>query len=154
MHEVDHRFTVSGYVRDKEGRPLGNARVYVKDLRDSKIDAVTGYADSSGHYKAVIHLHNENAGDPIQVTALEDKLGFQEAKKVQAEFDPKDLTSERQVKVDFGLVPEGAQQPEEQNYRWWYILGGALVSGAIGLAIFRSRRRHAKVGPKRRGKKR
>ena len=102
MHETDHRFTVSGYVYDKQGKPVGDARIHVRDLRDQKIEPVTTYTDGSGYYKAVLHLHNDNAGDPVQVTAIEEKLGLQEAKTVRAEFSPKDLTTERRATSAIG----------------------------------------------------
>ena len=150
MHETDHRFTVSGYVYDKQGKPVGDARVHVRDLRDSKIEPVTIYTDGNGYYKAVLHLHNDNAGDPVQVTAIEEKLGLQEAKTVRAEFSPKDLTTERRATLHIGAVPEGLV-PEVPMY-WQYGVGGAMAVGVIG-AILWWRRRKTKTRAKRRGKK-
>ena len=150
MHETDHRFTVSGYVYDKQGKPVGDARVHVRDLRDSKIEPVTTYTDGNGYYKAVLHLHNSNAGDPVQVTAIEEKLGLQEAKTVRAEFSPNDLKTERQATVHIGAVPEGLV-PEVPMY-WQYGVGGTMAVGVIG-AILWWRRRKTKTRAKRRGKK-
>ena len=150
MHETDHRFTVSGYVYDKQGKPIGDARVHVRDLRDSQIEPVTTYTDGNGYYKAVLHLHNDNAGDPVQVTAIEEKLGLQEAKTVRAEFSPKDLTTERRATLHIGAVPEGLV-PEVPMY-WQYGVGGAMAVGVIG-AILWWRRRKTKTRAKRRGKK-
>jgi len=151
MHETDHRFTVSGYVYDKQGKPVGDARVHVRDLRDQKIEPVTTYTDGSGYYKAVLHLHNDNAGDPVQVTAIEEKLGLQEAKTVRAEFSPNDLKTERQATLHIGAVPEGLA-PEVPMY-WQYVVGGTMVGAMIG-AIICWRRREVKTRAKRRGKKR
>ena len=150
MHETDHRFTVSGYVYDKQGKPVGDARVHVRDLRDSKIEPVITYTDGNGYYKAVLHLHNGNAGDPVQVTAIEEKLGLQEAKTVHAEFTPNDLKTERQVTVHIGAVPEGLA-PEAPIY-WQYVVGSTMAVGVIG-AILWWRRRKPKTRAKRRGKK-
>jgi hypothetical protein len=150
MHETDHRFTVSGYVYDKQGKPVGDARVHVRDLRDQKIEPVTTYTDGSGYYKAVLHLHNDNAGDPVQVTAIEEKLGLQEAKTVRAEFSPNDLKTERQATLHIGAVPEGLA-PGVPMY-WQYVIGGTMAGAMIG-AIFWWRRRKTKNRPKRRGKK-
>jgi hypothetical protein len=160
-HELDHRFTVAGYVRDKEGRPVGDIRVHVRDLRDQQVEAVTTYTDGSGYYKAILHLHNDNAGDPIQVTVKDEKAGLDETKKIRAEFDPSDRKTERQARVDIGPVPEQTEDgwlkkatgAEGPNY-WVYGVGGLLVSGAIGAAIAWSRRRQVKTHPRRRGKKR
>jgi hypothetical protein len=150
MHETDHRFTVSGYVYDKQGKPVGDARVHVRDLRDQKIEPVTTYTDGSGYYKAVLHLHNDNAGDPVQVTAIEEKLGLQEAKTVRAEFSPNDLKTERQATLHIGAVPEGLV-PEVPMY-WQYVIGGTMAGAMIG-AILWWRRRKTKTRAKRRGKK-
>lgn len=149
LHEPDHRFTVSGYVRNKEGKPIENARVHVRDLRDKKIEGVTTYTSGTGYYKAVLHLHNDNAGDTIQVTAVEEKVGLDEVTTVPAEFNPSDLKSDRQVTVNIGPVPERVAGAEY----WQYLAGGALIAGAIG-AIVWSRYRKAKAKAKRRGKKR
>ena len=160
-HETDHRFSVSGYVRDKEGKPVGDARVQVRDLRDQKVESVTTYTDNSGYYKVVLHLHNDNAGDAIQITVREEKARIDETTKIRAEFDPEDRRTERQRRVDVGPVPVAAEQgwlwsvagTEGPSY-WVYAIAGLLVSGAIGVAIAWSRRRQVKVAPKRRAKKR
>ncbi len=150
MHETDHRFSVSGYVYDKQGKPVGDARVHVRDLSDQTVEAVTTYTDGSGYYKAVIHLHNGNAGDPVQVTAIEEKLGLEEAKTVRAEFSPNDLKTERQATLHIGAVPEGLA-PEVPMY-WQYVIGGMMAGALIG-AILWWRRRKTKTRAKRRGKK-
>jgi hypothetical protein len=150
MHETDHRFTVSGYVYDKQGKPVGDARVHVRDLRDQKIEPVTTYTDGSGYYKAVLHLHNDNAGDPVQVTAIEEKLGLQEAKTVRAEFSPNDLKTERQATLHIGAVPEGLV-PKVPMY-WQYVIGGTMAGAMIGVILW-WRRRKTKTRAKRRGKK-
>jgi hypothetical protein len=150
MHETDHRFTVSGYVYDKQGKPVGDARVHVRDLRDQKIEPVTTYTDGSGYYKVVLHLHNDNAGDPVQVTAIEEKLGLQEAKTVRAEFSPNDLKTERQATLHIGAVPEGLAPGVPMH--WQYVIGGTMAGAMIG-AILWWRRRKTKNRAKRRGKK-
>ena len=163
-HETDHRFTVSGYVRDKEGRTVGDARVLVRDLRDQKIEPVSSYTDGGGYYKVILHLHNDNAGDPIQVTVKDEKSGLDETTKFRAEFDPKNRHAERQARVDIGPAP--AKAPDggffgvigtENSPYWLYGVGGLLVSGAIGVAVAWFRRQKAKQSKllqKRRGRKR
>ena len=160
-HEMDHRFTISGYVRDKDGKPVGDVKVLARDLRDQKIDPVTSYADGSGFYKLVLHLHNQNAGDPIQVSVKDERSGLDEVKKVRAEFDPADRHSERQVKVDFGPETDkpgggsgGVVGTEDASKLWLYGVGGVLVAAAIGVAVLRARHRQTAVSAKRRGKKR
>jgi hypothetical protein len=151
MHETDHRFTVSGYVYDKQGKPVNDARVHVRDLRDQKVEGVTTYTNGSGFYKAVIHLHNDNAGDPIQVTAIEEKLGLEEAKTVRAAFTASDVTTERQATVDIGPVPEGRAR-EADNLPRYIIVGTVLVIAIAAIVWWRQRKLRNRT--RRRGKKR
>jgi hypothetical protein len=160
-HEMDHRFTISGHVRDKDGKSIGDVKVHARDLRDRTIDPVTSYADGSGFYKLILHLHNQNAGDPIQISAKDERSGLDEVKKIRAEFDPADRHVERQAKVDFGPESEksaggsgGVVGTEDVSKLWLYGVGGVLVAAAIGVAVVRARHRQAAVPAKRRGKKR
>jgi len=160
-HEMDHRFTISGHVRDKDGKPVRDVKVQARDLRDQKIDPVTSYADGSGFYKLILHLHNSNAGDPIQISVKDERSGLDEVKKIRAEFDPANKHTERQVKVEFGPETEtsgggsgGIVGTEDASKLWLYGTGGVLVAAAIGVAIVRARHRQAAAPPKRRGKKR
>jgi hypothetical protein len=160
-HENDHRFTVSGYVRDKAGRPVKDARVLARDLGDQSVDPVTTYADNEGYYQVVLHLHDKNAGDAVLISAKDERAGFDEIKKIRAEFDPKDRHTERQAKVSFGPEPEktsagglgGSVGTEDAPQYWVYGVGGVLVLAAIA-AVAWSRQQQAKAAPKRRGKKR
>ena len=160
-HETDHRFTISGSVRDKDGRPVKDVRVQVRDLRDQSVDPVNTYADGSGFYKVVIHLHNTNAGDPIQVSIKDERSGVDEVKKIRAEFNPNDRRTEREARVNFGPEPErspssgagGLVGTAEPSSYWLYGLGGILALAAVGAGIAWARRQQAKAIPKRRGKK-
>jgi hypothetical protein len=151
MHETDHRFTVSGYVYDNQGTPVKDARVHVRDLRDQKVEGVTTYTDGSGYYKGVLHLHNDNAGDPVQVTAIEEKLGFEESKTVRAAYSAADLTTERQATVDIGPVPEGRARGTDDF--WRYLVVGTVIIAAIAALVWR-RQRKLRNQARRRGKKR
>lgn len=138
MHEVDHRFTVEGHVCGTDGRPVMDHQVVVKDTRASV--GVTAFTDSRGYYKATLHLHNDNLGDPILVTARD------EEKNTKAQFDPKDLRSERKVSVDFGTGCEIEEEP-----RWAYYGAGlvvAAVAAVAGAKLIRGQRRRSQ----RRGK--
>lgn len=161
-HEMDHRFTISGHVRDKDGKPVRDVKVQARDLRDQKIDPVTSYTDGSGFYKLLLHLHNSNAGDPIQISVKDERSGLDEVKKMRAEFDPADTHAERQTRVEFGPESEAAGDGQggvvgtEDTSKLWllYGVGGVLVAAAIGVAVVRARHRQAAVPAKRRGKKR
>jgi hypothetical protein len=159
-HEMDHRFTISGHVRDKDGKPVRDVKVQARDLRDQKIDPVTSYADGSGFYKLLLHLHNSNAGDPIQISVKDERSGLDEVKKIRADFDPADKHAERQARVEFGPgsdasggVSGGVVGTEDASKLWLYGVGGVLLAAAIGVAVVRVRHRQAAVSSKRRGKK-
>jgi cytochrome oxidase assembly protein ShyY1 len=151
MHETDHRFTVSGYVYDKQGKPVKDARVHVRDLRDQKVEGVTTYTDGAGYYKAVLHLHNDNAGDPVQVTAVQEKLGLEEAKTVRATYSATDLTTERQATVHIGPVPEGGPRKAD-SFRQYIIVGTGIAAALAAMVWWRLRKTRNRV--RRRGKKR
>lgn len=159
-HEMDHRFTISGHVRDKDGKPVRDVKVSAKDLRDQTVEPATSYADGEGFYKLMLHMHNANLGDPIQISAIDERAGVNEVTKIKAEFDPKDKHSERQATVNFGLAPEssgsraeGMLGTEEASKLWAYGVGGVLMAAAVGVAVMRARQRQASGSAKRRGKK-
>lgn len=138
MHEVDHRFTVEGHVCGVDSRPVSETKVIVKDTRVSIGTAV--YTDSRGYYKAVLHLHNDNRGDPILVAALEQE------QTVKAQFDPADVKSERQVTVNIG---SGCGVQAEESSRWVYYGAGIGLAGAAvaaGIGFVKSRHRSQKRG--------
>ncbi|HEX2056562.1 MAG TPA: carboxypeptidase-like regulatory domain-containing protein [Nitrospiraceae bacterium] len=120
-HEADHRFTVEGFVCDKDGKASAQVEVLVKDTRVTV--GQTTKTDSDGYYKVTLHLHNDNLGDPLLVEA------GAEQKQYKVSFDPNDLDSERRLQVNFGSGCEQALGPP----RWlMYALGAGLV-GAGGL---------------------
>ena len=141
-HEADHRFMVEGYVCEEGGVGASSVDVLVKDTRVSYGQVVKTNGD--GYYKAMFHLHNDNLGDPLLIEARG------EQKNLKIEFDPKDLESDRKVRVDFGVAYSGGSSP---SWVWWGG-GAALVAagGAIGMRLLSSGREKAKS--KSQGKKR
>jgi hypothetical protein len=142
-HEADHRFMVEGYVCGADGKGVPNADVLVKDTRVSYGQVVR--TDGDGYYKAMFHLHNDNLGDPLLVEAKG------EQKNLKIEFDPKDLESERKVRVDFGAGCDASGPPV---WLWWG--GGAMVAavgGLIGMRLVRSQQRQERVKGKSQGKR-
>jgi hypothetical protein len=132
-HEADHRFTVEGFVCGDGGRPVGKSEVVVKDPRISLGQTVE--TDERGYYKVTLHLHNDNLGDSLVVQAG----GEEQRTKVQ--FDPKDLETERKVRVDFG---SGCQSTVEGLPRWVYVaVAGSLVGVAAltGIRVMRGKQR-------------
>jgi len=142
-HEADHRFMVEGYVCRQDGKGLSNTDVLVKDTRISYGQVVR--TDGDGYYKATFHLHNDNLGDPLLIEAR----GEQQNLKV--EFDPRDLESERKIRVNFGTGCDVSGPPV---WLWWG--GGAVVAAAgtmIGMKLARSQRKQERVKAKSQGKK-
>lgn len=137
MHEVDHRFTVEGHVCGPDGRPVPDHKVIAKDTKVSVF--ATAFADGSGYYKATLHLHNENRGDPIVVTALDQE------KRGTALFDPNDVHTERLVTVNFGSGCEASAGGPE----WMYYgagIGLAAVAAFAGARLIRKRQRSRRRG--------
>lgn len=138
MHEIDHRFTVEGHVCKADGQPAAEAEVIVRDARVSV--GTTVFTDSRGYYKGTLHLHNDNRGDAILITALEQE------KKVTAQFDPKDVQTERKVTVNIGA---GCDASGEASPRWMYYgagIGLAAVAAFVGARLIGQRRHSQKRG--------
>ena len=115
----------------QDGKGLSNTDVLVKDTKISYGQVVR--TDGAGYYKATFHLHNDNLGDPLLVEAK----GEQQNLKI--EFDPKDLESERKIKVNFGAGCDVGGPPV---WLWWG--GGAMVAAAgtiIGMKLVRSQKK-------------
>lgn len=135
-HEIDHRFTVYGYVRDAEGRPLSGKTVAVTHVGGEKKATTTG---SSGYYEVLLHLHNENRGDAIEIVTGE------ETKKIAAEFEPHDLSTVRKARVDFG-----APATESSPLVWGGVVLGLVILSYFSYGYLRKSRKAAKRAQKRR----
>lgn len=134
-HEVDHRYTIFGSVRDESGRPLPDTRVIVTDTRLG--DGLTTFSRKDGSYEVTLHLHNENLGDEVVVSA------HGEEKRIKATFDPSDKFAERRQRVDFGV-----EQAEAKEGQWiYYSIGIVLLTGAlVYMGVFRKRSGKGKKG--------
>jgi mono/diheme cytochrome c family protein len=91
--KVEHGFIVYGYVRDGGGKPLQGVEVQIKPLKEHA-HAASVKTNAQGYYEAFLHLHNEDSGTKIVVTAN----GVQ--KEVVANYDPSDKVTKRQASVD------------------------------------------------------
>ena len=133
-HEADHRFTVEGFVCEFDGSPAKKTEVVVKDTRVNVGQTIE--TDERGYYRATLHLHNDNLGDPVVVTAK------REEKRIKVEFDPNDLESERKTRVDFGMGCQRAA-PDEVPVWVWYTLAALGAGSGVWIAgrLIRSRRR-------------
>lgn len=144
MHETDHRFTVEGSVCGADGEPVFGVEVLAKDARISVLS--TTLTDERGYYKVTLHLHNDNKGDPI-VVYVKDKAGtVQQEQQITAQFDPKDVKTERKTTVNFG---SGCESLAEGPPPWiYYGAGLAVLAGGAwaGARLLRGRKRQAKGG--------
>lgn len=91
--KVEHGFTVYGYVRDRNGQPLAGVEVQAKPLKEHA-HAGTAKTNTEGYYEIFLHLHNEDSGTKILVSAK----GAQ--KEIVANYDPNDKVTKRQASVD------------------------------------------------------
>jgi hypothetical protein len=130
-HENDHRFTVYGYVRDQQGNAVSGRTVAVSHIGGQKKSTTT---DVFGHYEVVLHLHNDNRGDEIDVVTGD------ETKKIAAEFDPDDRLTLRSAEVDFGAPGKGAGA----RRLTWGAVAGAIVLSYFGFSYLRRKNRSRK----------
>ena len=91
--KVEHGFIVYGYVRDRDGKPIPGVEVQAKPM---KADAHAGSTKTNqqGYYEIFLHLHNDDSGTKITVSA-----GAAQ-KVVVATYDPNDKVTKRQAAVD------------------------------------------------------
>lgn len=141
LHEVDHRFTVEGRICGEEGKGLEAVVVSVKNTR-ANISG-NGKTDSDGFYKVVLHLHNENQGDPLVVQSEQ----FEATGRV--DLDPNDPTTERIVTVNLGQ-PCRALSFKLQT---WVLAGVIALLGIIMVRVIRQGATKEKKPDKSRKKK-
>ncbi|MEW6543466.1 MAG: c-type cytochrome [Nitrospirota bacterium] len=94
--KVEHGFIVYGYVKDGSGKPLAGVEVQAKPLKEHG-HASSAKTNQEGYYEIFLHMHNEDAGVKIAVSAK----GAQ--KEVVANYDPNDKVTKRQASVDLSV---------------------------------------------------
>ena len=133
MHDADHRFTVTGYVKDDSGNPVPDARVIISATRLG--EGTTAFTDRRGYYEATLHLHNKDLGESITVTT------GGETQEITARFNPQDTTKERTVEVNFGPRPApAAEGGDDEDRTIWYGVGALLLVGIVTVALYRKQR--------------
>jgi mono/diheme cytochrome c family protein len=90
---VTHGFIVYGYVKDKSGKPLPGVTVLAKPLKPGR-ESHEGTTNKEGYYEIFLHIHNEDVGTKIEVTAKDAK------KEITANYNPEDKVTKRQAAVD------------------------------------------------------
>ncbi len=127
-HEANHRYLVSGYVRDAAGKPLGNTKVELEHKGGEGKKVTT---DNDGYYEARFHLHNQNLGDRIVVVAS----GV--TKKIKVQFDTEDGISFRGSAVNFGA------ESNDNSPIWTFLTIASLVvlSGTIYFGLIKRKKK-------------
>ena len=94
--KVEHGFIVYGYVRDKAGKPVADLPIKAQPLKEGR-EGHDGKTNKEGYYEIFLHIHNEDAGTKIVVSANNVK------KEVTATYNPEDKVTKRQAAVDLIL---------------------------------------------------
>jgi len=94
--KVEHGFIVYGYVRDKNGKPVPDLPVTAQPLKPGR-EGHTGKTNKEGYYEIFLHIHNEDVGTKIAVSANNVK------KEITANYNPDDKVTKRQAAVDLVL---------------------------------------------------
>jgi len=94
--KVDHGFIVYGYVRDKAGKPIPDLPVMAQPLKEGR-ESHEGKTNKEGYYEIFLHIHNEDSGTKIVVSAKDVK------KEIVATYNPEDKVTKRQAAVDLVL---------------------------------------------------
>jgi len=126
-HEADHRFTISGYVRDAAGKPLSGSLVILEHKGGVKKEKKS---DPRGYYEVMFHLHNDNIGDEIFVSVGD------VVRKIMVQFDPDDrFTDRRSEPVNFGAASKDTSE-------WIYWSGGValILSALVYLRAFKKKK--------------
>ncbi len=132
-HEVDHRYSVRGYILDKNEKGISNQEVQIFDGSNSLGQSKT---DSTGYYSLHLHLHNEQRGLKLKL-----RSGSSEA-DLRVAFDPADVTTLRVHEANFvgGEFVEG----KLNRFRippWSYPLVGFLILGFIVVKLEKRRKK-------------
>jgi hypothetical protein len=101
-HEVDHRFTVHGTVRDGRsfpGKLLAEKAVVIRDKKTGQI-LQQGMTNQQGQFTLLLHVHNEDKGRSLAVQSE----GVE--KTLELQFDPDNRATERQTHIDLIIMPK------------------------------------------------
>jgi Carboxypeptidase regulatory-like domain len=130
MHEVNHRLTIYGTVKDAQGEPITDARVIISATRLG--EGATAFTDRQGYYESTLHIHDADLGEPIDVSTGDDTT------RIAAQFNPQDTTTERRMEVNFGPVSASASGADGsrgiQQHRFWIGAGVVLVA-LVGVSV-------------------
>jgi hypothetical protein len=92
-HEVFYRYSVLGYVKNAQGKPVRDAKVEVVRAKTGLL--YVSSSDANGFYVVVMRLGDESAGEALRVRQGQTLV------QVTASFDPSNHADERGTRVDF-----------------------------------------------------
>jgi hypothetical protein len=130
MHEVNHRLTIYGSVKDAKGHPIADARVIISATRLG--EGATAFTDRQGYYESTLHIHDADLGEPIDVSTGD------ETTRIAAQFNPQDTTTERRMEVNFGPVAasaSGTAGPHGIQQHQFWIGAGAVLVALVGVWV-------------------
>jgi hypothetical protein len=138
MHEVNHRLTIYGVVKDVQGKPVADDRVIISATRLG--EGATAFTDRQGYYEATLHIHDADLGEPIDVSTGD------ETQRIAAQFNPQDTTTERRMEVNFGAAasPTPSTSDGGGGKAMWLGAGAIIASAvAVSIAVYARRQRAA-----------
>lgn len=131
LHEIDHRYDVTGFVLDANEQPVVGSPVSIRLANE-----VIGYQETNaqGYYRIRVHLHDADLGKTLQL-----KTAAGEA-TIRVRFAPGDDKTER---VHYANIVGGklVEDPlARQRYPLWLYVAGALLVIAVAAVIIGRRR--------------
>ena len=132
LHEIDHRYDVTGFVLDDEKQPLANSPVSIRLDKE-----VIGYQETNaqGHYRIRLHLHDADLGKTLSVKTVAGE-GV-----IRVTLTPGDARTERRHYANF-VGGELIEEPLSRYPIWLYGAAAALLMAAMAAIIIS--RRHPK----------
>lgn len=147
MHEINHRLTIYGTVKDAQGKPVADARVIISATRMG--EGSTAFTDRQGYYESTLHVHDTDLGEPIDVSTGDD------TKRINAQFNPQDSTTERRMEVNFGPATAAASSAsQEPAGRSLWLGAGAAAVVVAGATVWYLQRQRAARAKGKQGSKR
>jgi len=137
LHELDHRYDVTGYVLDAQRRPVAGTPITVR--MGSEVLG-SGRTDSSGHYRIRLHLHDSDRGRDLVLKTPEHQG------TIRVTLTPGDTSTQRIHHANFigGELEEGALDGPGGLPVGWLIAAALALLLVAGAALQRHRRRLAR----------
>ncbi len=140
LHEIDHRYDVTGFVLDDEKQPLANSPVSIRLGKE-----VIGYQETNaqGHYRIRLHLHDADLGKTLSVkTAAGEGV-------IRVTLTPGDARTERRHYANF-VGGELIEEPLSRSRYPIWLYGAAvalLLAATAAIIISRRHPRRAQAPP-------